>query len=257
MTEERSRPNDEHLLLAAFRAASEGPFFPDWEFATLMGFARDDLRTLTAQWPTVADESVLDLAVSNVIHNLIGYPHGRIDELRRFIDSEPRVLVEVLQRWRAGSSPLPRTLSLSGASGWHDQPLEQAIDTYFRDLQILAETMVPGTDSTQARQDAGYDGGLFIWLTQAVISGRPGEAEQAWPVILELVARAPDEAALGVIGAAALEDLARRHGFTFALRLIERTASDPRFRHAMGHVWFGDAPDWPRKRLEVLRGDPA
>jgi hypothetical protein len=26
------------LLLAAFKAAAEGPFFPDWEFPTLMGF---------------------------------------------------------------------------------------------------------------------------------------------------------------------------------------------------------------------------
>jgi hypothetical protein len=222
-----------------------------------MGFARDDLRTLTAQWPTVADESVLDLAVNNVIHNLIGYPHGWTDELRRFLDSEPNVLVELLHRWHAGSSPLPPTLSLLGASGWRDQPLEQAIETYFRDVQIVGEITVPGTDSIQALDDAGYDGGLFLWLTQSVNSGRPGEAEQAWPVVLELVARAPDEAALGVIGAAALEDLARRHGFTFALRLIERTASDPRFRQAMGHVWFGDAPDWPRKRLEVLRGYPA
>jgi hypothetical protein len=257
MTDEHMRPNDEELLLAAFRAACEGPFFPDWEFATLMSFTRDDLRTLAARWPVVADENQLDLAINSVIGNLTGYPHGRTDELRRFIDSEPSVLAELLQRWRAGNSPLPHSLSLMVASGWEDQPLEQAIETYFRDIEILGKTTVPGTDSTQALDDAGDDGGLVLWLTQAVNSGRPGEAEQAWPIILELVARAPSDVALGMIGAGPLEDLARRHGSRFALHLLERTASDPRFRLAMRHVWFIESPDWPRERLEALRGAPA
>jgi hypothetical protein len=137
------------------------------------------------------------------------------------------------------------------------QPLNELIDIYYRDIRRLGETTEPGTDSTQALVEAGYDGGLFDWLVEAMNYGPPDGPEQAWPIVIELVARAPDEHSLGMIGAGPLEDLACKHGSKFALRLIERTASDPRFRRDMQEVWFIDVPDWlSRRPLEVLRREP-
>jgi hypothetical protein len=59
-----------------------------------MGFTRDDLRALTARWPNVDDEVLLDVAISNVVANLIGHPRGLPNEWRRYIDAEPSDLAD-------------------------------------------------------------------------------------------------------------------------------------------------------------------
>lgn len=38
------------------RAAIQGPLFPEWEFHTLFGLSRDDVRQVEHEWPSAADE---------------------------------------------------------------------------------------------------------------------------------------------------------------------------------------------------------
>ncbi|QQR88712.1 MAG: hypothetical protein IPJ88_10735 [Myxococcales bacterium] len=83
-------------------ASVNGPFFPDWEFATLFGLEREEVGTVMRTWPNVLDDdnSAL-LAVKNALGNLVGYPHG--EELSQFVSATPEQLLEILKRYLIGT----------------------------------------------------------------------------------------------------------------------------------------------------------
>jgi hypothetical protein len=85
-----------------------------------------------------------------------------------------------------------------------------------------------------------YDGRLFDWLTEMLNYGPPDGPERTWPILLELVARAPDEATLSFVGSHGLEDLVNKAGARFADRIAEQARHDPRFRLALCDVWYRD-----------------
>ncbi len=133
------------------------------------------------------------------------------------------------------------------------EDLDALIEAYFADQKILAadtarhlaqHTPVPNTPV------AGYDGRLIDWLTEMLNYGPPDGPERAWPVILELVARAPDEQALTFVGSGDVEDLVNKAGLEFADRIVEQAASNPRFRRALRHVWAHD--DVPNALKELI-----
>jgi len=129
-----------------------------------MGFTRNDLRALTARWPNVDDEVLLDVAISNVVANLIGYPRGLPNEWRRYIDAEPSDLADLVGRWRAGAYSTPKELSVH----WDEtQPLNELIDIYYRDIRRLGE---------RAR-DAGQGGCCAIAL--GVVQGSSRDVVRA------------------------------------------------------------------------------
>jgi hypothetical protein len=64
------------VVAACLRAAADGPFFPDWEFTTIFGFTRDEIRAFADSWPTSSDEPVESRAINASLNNLLGYPHG-------------------------------------------------------------------------------------------------------------------------------------------------------------------------------------
>jgi hypothetical protein len=96
---------------------------------------------------------------------------------------------------------------------------------------------------------ADHDGHLFDWLTEMLNYGPPDGPEQAWPIILELIRRAPDEETLTYIGSEALEDLVNNAGDRFTDR-IAAEAIDDRFRASVRHVWFH--PDVPKSIRELV-----
>src|SRR5262245_57384669 len=63
------------VVRQCLHAAVEGPFFPEWEFGTIFGLERDDVRRVLMSWPDLdeADESVVR-AINNSFNNLLGYP---------------------------------------------------------------------------------------------------------------------------------------------------------------------------------------
>jgi len=75
-----------NIIRDAMRAAVEGPFFPEWEFHTIMGVERKQMRAVLEAWPlqTVDDDTFI-CATINALNNLIGYPHGMDKELLAYV----------------------------------------------------------------------------------------------------------------------------------------------------------------------------
>jgi heme-degrading monooxygenase HmoA len=89
VVESFSKPmtNENELILAGcLRATVYSNFFPEWEFHTIFGVTREEVKTIYQQWPNVdfSDENVI-LAVHNMVNNLTGYPIAA-EELERWAD---------------------------------------------------------------------------------------------------------------------------------------------------------------------------
>ena len=90
---------DVDLIKRCLLVAAEAPMFPDWEFATLFGLERDEVRHVAREWPDVDDhDEMVVLAVNNSLGNLAGYPHGA--DLVKTVDATPEQLLDVLNRWQ-------------------------------------------------------------------------------------------------------------------------------------------------------------
>ena len=81
---------EREIVRQCLQAAVEGPFFPDWEFSTLFGLERNEVGNVLQSWPEL-DESTetVQVAISNSINNLLGYPHGCEKEWSFFISVSP------------------------------------------------------------------------------------------------------------------------------------------------------------------------
>ena len=79
-------PAELQAVRDGIRAAVEGEFFPEWEFSILIGATRDEVRGMLASWPrqTFGDEE-FEGVIRGVLVNLAYYPHGRSDELARYV----------------------------------------------------------------------------------------------------------------------------------------------------------------------------
>lgn len=89
---------DTELVGRCLRAAASGPFFPDWEFQTLIGADRDRVQALADAWPNVdlSEPEPMD-AIQSVLANLLGYPHGEEEAWRRLISVPPATVQRVLE----------------------------------------------------------------------------------------------------------------------------------------------------------------
>ena len=92
--------SDIQLIGDCLRAAAEGPFFEDWEFHTLFGLERSEVKWIAAEWPRVAeDDASVALAVQNSFANLLGYPHGMDAALRTWVPRGPSAIRQVFDKW--------------------------------------------------------------------------------------------------------------------------------------------------------------
>jgi hypothetical protein len=138
--------------------------------------------------------------------------------------------------------------------------LELLIRGYFADQKILAaETRRHLRDHSPIERTPvpGYDGRLFDWLTYNVNHGPPDGLERTWQIILELIARAPDDEALMFVGSGALEDFVNVASERFRDRILDETATSGRFRRAIGCVWYrDDVPSEIKRVVEANRSEP-
>jgi hypothetical protein len=99
------------VVRECLRAVVEGPFFLDWEFKTLLGLDREDVRHDLLSWPTLdeTDESTV-LAINNSMNNLLGYPL-REDEKAwpNFISVNRKELAIIFDKWKGRPSRIPVT----------------------------------------------------------------------------------------------------------------------------------------------------
>src|SRR3954471_11483322 len=80
--------------------------------------------------------------------------------------------------------------------------LEELIEGYFSDQKILAAStarLLREHKPIPKAPEPGYDGRLFDWLAEMLVYGPPDGPERAWPIILQLIDRAPDDDALTFI----------------------------------------------------------
>lgn len=83
-------------------AAAEGPFFPEWEFETLFGLTRDEVRQVLLAWPDLreSDENVTR-AINNSFNNLLGYPADNKNELwPKFMSVSTIELARIFDKWK-------------------------------------------------------------------------------------------------------------------------------------------------------------
>ncbi|QLE74706.1 hypothetical protein FGW37_26750 [Streptomyces rectiverticillatus] len=97
---ERVTDQDLQIIKECLDAAVNGPFFPDWEFHTLMGFTRDEIGAIAASWPSFSDSDTQDDAVNNVLNMLLGYPHGYESRWHDYSNATLEQIVQTLARWR-------------------------------------------------------------------------------------------------------------------------------------------------------------
>lgn len=94
---------EREIVRECLRAAVEGPFFPDWEFQTLFGLERREVRTILSLWPELdeTDKSV-PIAINNSFNNLLGYPaHNRDEEWPKFISVTKEEVARIFDKWRS------------------------------------------------------------------------------------------------------------------------------------------------------------
>jgi hypothetical protein len=92
---------DKVILGQALRAAVDGPFFPDWEFHTLFGLERSQVRAIADAWPEPdASSDDVELAVNNSLNHLLGYPHQQDAVWSQWISVDRRQLNELFNRVR-------------------------------------------------------------------------------------------------------------------------------------------------------------
>ena len=78
--------NELEIIKGALRAACEGPFFEDWEFQTLIGVGRDVVCSAVNDWPAPEiEDDAFECAIKGSMIMLVIYPHGRRDELIKYI----------------------------------------------------------------------------------------------------------------------------------------------------------------------------
>ena len=91
---------DTAIIRNSMLFATDGPNFPDWEFSTIFGFDRSEVRaianSLSSQAP-VTTETIR--AVASTFNNLSGYPGGR-EYWAEFVPSSWPEALSAFERWR-------------------------------------------------------------------------------------------------------------------------------------------------------------
>jgi len=94
------------------------------------------------------------------------------------------------------------------------------------------------------------------WAWSALNDLIQGLPERGWPVLLEIIRRAPDHA-LDYLGAGPLEDLLRYHGAE-VIEAMEREAErSPKLRLALGGLYLHAIQESVRQRVIALVPDDA
>jgi hypothetical protein len=94
-----------------------------------------------------------------------------------------------------------------------------------------------------------------LWATGAVRDLTCNDPERLWTITKALMTAAPDEGALGYIGAGPLEDLLFSYGGQFIERIERRAAVDAKFRLSLSIVRRSGMSDEIARRIMNALGD--
>lgn len=69
--------SDRDVIRRSLAACADGPCFEDWEFRTLFGLTRPELREAACSWEAHEElDPRVALAIHNALGALLGYPHS-------------------------------------------------------------------------------------------------------------------------------------------------------------------------------------
>jgi hypothetical protein len=88
--------NEKEIVLQCLVAATEGLFFPDWEFQILMGYSRDDFKGFINEWDKLDKSSnQIETLIISVLGNLTSYPHREEEALKNYTCVDEKTLQEI------------------------------------------------------------------------------------------------------------------------------------------------------------------
>lgn len=93
---------EREVVRECLRAAVDGPFFPEWEFQTIFGLEREEVKEVLLAWPELdeSDESVV-MAINNCFNNLLGYPaKNKYENWPDFISVSHMELARIFDKWK-------------------------------------------------------------------------------------------------------------------------------------------------------------
>ncbi len=92
--------NEINVVGECIRASLNGPFFEGESLHTLTGLEPAELEEIALAWPNVnEDEENVQLAINNVLNNLLGYPHDCWDVWFEYISVTPEDLKKIYAKW--------------------------------------------------------------------------------------------------------------------------------------------------------------
>jgi hypothetical protein len=75
-------------------------FFPEWEFQSLFGIERDELKQAVSLFPNLNyEDDIHNAAIKGSLGHLLGYPHGRDRELEVMLNKDVMVIKKVLDKF--------------------------------------------------------------------------------------------------------------------------------------------------------------
>lgn len=168
---------DRAILGQALRAAADGPFFPDWEFHTLFGLQRSEVRAIANAWPNPAASSQdVELAVNNSLGNLLGYPHGQDAVWSQWISVDTQQLTDLFSRLRTDAESLSPTAET------------EVLARIAFELTICARnTYEVGTENVLEPRVLRAYNELLHRVTGAVVSQMLAADEYSFESILEMI----------------------------------------------------------------------
>jgi hypothetical protein len=99
--------DEQKIVGACLRAAVAGPFFPEWEFSTLFGLSRSEVRDVSDRYPDVDQDDDTEmgnddswLAINNAFSNILSYPHGQEAVWSEWISVPASEVERVYKKWR-------------------------------------------------------------------------------------------------------------------------------------------------------------
>lgn len=109
MDRQQLADQDLAVLGACLHATVDGPYFPEWEFHTLMGLSRADVAEIAKAWPEApadypphfeSSDDAVRTAITNAANMLLGYPHGvSRDQVESDLGYSLPEVAQALTRW--------------------------------------------------------------------------------------------------------------------------------------------------------------
>lgn len=92
-----SKP-EKQILLDCLHAAADGPFFPDWEFVTLIGASREEVLQTAKRLQKNAMKASDNGIITNTLNNLLGYPHDEFERWQEHFTFSKTELLAILTK---------------------------------------------------------------------------------------------------------------------------------------------------------------